>query len=144
MTKINKMNQLVADLLYLNVKFHNLHWNVVGMEFVSIHEFTESAYTDLFEKYDEMAERLKMLGEFPKASIKEYADLTNIKELDDKNYTPGEVLNIVEESFDYLKFEFTMLRELAEADDDFLTVALAEDYLSGFEKNIWFIKSMRK
>ncbi len=144
MTKLEKMNQLVADLLYLNVKFHNLHWNVGGMEFVSIHEFTESAYNDFFEKYDEVAERMKMLGHFPKASIKEYAEVTNIKELESKDYKPSEALDIVLESYEYLTKEFMQLRELADADGDFITVALTEGYLTEFDKTLWFVKSMKK
>lgn len=144
MKKIEKLNQLVADFHFLNVKFHNLHWNVVGMEFASIHEFTEEAYNDFFAKYDEVAERLKMLGHYPSASIKEYSSLTNISELENKDYKPKEVLDIVEESYEYLLKEFTELRELADSENDFITVALSEDYITSFTKTLWFVKSMKK
>lgn len=144
MEKITKLNQLVADLHFLNVKFHNLHWNVVGVEFAALHEFTEGAYTDFFEKYDEVAERLKMLGHFPPASVKEYSNLTCISELDNKDYTAKEVLNYVEKTFVYLIKEFTQLRELANNDDDFITVGMCEDYIGEFTKNLWFVQSMKK
>ncbi len=144
MKKIEKLNQLVADFHFLNVKFHNLHWNVVGMEFASIHEFTEEAYNEFFAKYDEVAERLKMLGNFPPASIKEYSSLTNISELENKDYKPKEVLDIIEESYEYLLKEFNELRELADSENDFITVALSEDYIASFTKTLWFVKSMKK
>lgn len=82
MNKIEKMTQLVADLNILNVKFHNLHWNVVGLNFEPVHLLTEASYTDFFNKYDEVAERMKMLGEMPPASMKKYLELTKISELD--------------------------------------------------------------
>lgn len=144
MNKVEKLNQLVADLLYLNVKFHNLHWNVVGLQFEGIHNFTEQAYDDFFAKYDELAERLKTLGHYPPAALSTYAELTNVSELENKDYTSLEVLEHVRETYEYLHSEFTTLRSLADDEDDFVTVALAEDYLSQFEKHLWFVRSMQK
>ena len=85
--QINLMNEYVSDLAVLNVKFHNLHWNVVGRQFVSVHVYLEKMYDDFFEKYDEVAERIKMLGFFAKASLKEYLDNTRIKELSEDGNT---------------------------------------------------------
>lgn len=144
MNKIEKLNQLVADLHFLNVKFHNLHWNVVGMDFASIHEFSEASYNDFFMKYDEVAERLKMLGHYPPGSIKEYCNLTKVSELDNKDYSAKEVLDHVYESYNYLIDEFSELRNLADADNDYITVAMAEGYINEFSKTIWFVKSMQK
>ncbi len=144
MKKIEKMNQLLADLTFLNVKFHNIHWNVVGPNFQPVHEFTEQVYDDFFLKYDEIAERLKMLGHYPHASITTYAKNTNISELEDKDYTVAEVLNIILESFEYLVAEFIEIRLLAEEENDFITVAMMEEYLTGLDKNIWFVRSMTK
>ena len=31
-----KMNEYLSNLAVLNVKLHNLHWNVVGLQFVEI------------------------------------------------------------------------------------------------------------
>ncbi len=144
MEKITKMNQLLADLTFLNVKFHNLHWNVVGAQFQPVHEFTEAMYDDFFAKYDEIAERMKMLGHYPDASISAYAANTKIKELENKDYQVSEVLGIVVETFEYLVTEFLSLREMADADGDFITANMMEDYLTELDKNIWFVKSMLK
>ena len=144
MNKIEKMAQLVSDLGVLNVKFHNLHWNVVGLNFESVHLLTEASYNDFFKKYDEVAERMKILGAMPPASIKKYLELTKIQELEDKEYKISEVLNYALDSYQYLKTEFYLLRDLAEKDHDVITVALCENYMGEFEKQIWFISSMKK
>ncbi len=144
MKKIEKMGQLVADLAVLNTKFHNLHWNVVGLEFEAIHLLTEQAYNDFFLKYDDLAERMKMLGEFPPASLTGYLAVTKVKELENKNWTVKETLELVLEAYNHLKAEFLELRTLADEEDDFATVALAEDYVAEFDKQIWFISSMQK
>lgn len=144
MTKIEKMAQLVADLNVLNVKFHNLHWNVVGLNFEPVHLLTEASYTDFFNKYDELAERMKMLGELPPASMKKYLEITKIEELEDKEYKIPDVLNYVLDSYHHLKKEFTELRKLADDEGDVITVGLVEGYLGEFDKQIWFVSSMTK
>jgi len=144
MNRVEKMSQLVADLNVLNVKFHNLHWNVVGLNFEPVHLLTEASYTDFFNKYDELAERMKMINELPPASMKKYLELTNVEELEDKTWSIPETLEMVLEAYKYLKSEFAALRKLADADDDFTTMSLCEDYIAEFDKQIWFVDSMTK
>ncbi len=38
MKKINQMNTYVANLSILNNKLHNLHWNVIGVQFMPVHK----------------------------------------------------------------------------------------------------------
>ncbi|WP_321990959.1 DNA starvation/stationary phase protection protein [Marispirochaeta aestuarii] len=144
MTKIEKMAQLVADLNVLNTKFHNLHWNVTGPNFQQLHLLTEASYNDFLEKYDELTERMKMLGKLPPASVKKYLELTKVQELADKEYSAVEVLKNVLEAYKFLKEEFTELRSLADAEGDFVTLALAEGYIGEFDKQIWFVSSMQR
>lgn len=144
MNKVQKMAQLVADLNILNVQFHNLHWNVVGLNFEPIHQLTEASYTDFFHKYDELAERMRMLDEIPPGSMKKYLEIGQIEELEDREYKVTEVLNYVLAAYKYLKKEFSELRKLADADDDVITVGLTEGYIGEFEKQIWFVSSMMK
>lgn len=144
MNKIEKMAQLVADLNILNVKFHNLHWNVVGLEFEPVHLLTEASYTDFFNKYDEVAERMKMLGELPPASMAKYLELTKVEELPDQEWSVGETLSQVLEAYKYLKAEFVALRKLSDEEDDFATLAICETYVAEFDKQIWFVSSMIK
>ena len=142
--QINLMNQYVSNLAVLNVKFHNLHWNVVGKQFVSVHVYLEKLYDDFFEKYDEIAERIKMLGYFPKASMKAYLNTSNVKELNDGEISVEEALNIALEEIKELKELSKDIRIEADKFDDFVTVALMEDHISGFDKEIWFIESTLK
>ena len=142
--QINLMNKYVADLSVLNVKLHNLHWNVIGENFEAAHVYLEKLYTDLFEKYDEAAERIKMLGEFPEASVKKYLEMTSIVELSNKDYTVEEAYQVALDEYANLKQTASKLRKLADSNDDFITVSLTEDHITIFDKEIWFIKSALK
>lgn len=63
MSVTKQLLQMQADAHHLWVKFHNYHWNVKGLQFFSIHEYTEKAYEEMAELFDSCAERVLQLGE---------------------------------------------------------------------------------
>lgn len=142
--KLELLNQLVADLAVANVKFHNLHWNVVGERFKEVHVFAEELYDMLFEQYDEVAERVKMIGEFPPAALSTYLEMTKIEELSDKDYTIKETLNYLLEDIQYLKGLAIEARNVSDEEGDFATVAMLEDIVGTYCKHDWFISQMLK
>ena len=144
MNQIEQMNKYVADLAVLNVKFHNLHWNVVGENFEAVHVYIEKLYDDLFLKFDEVAERIKMLGEFPKASVKSYLDISTVEELADEDHTIEASYQVLLQELNFLKNEALAIRKLADGNDDFVTVSLMEDHVGVYDKEIWFVKQALK
>ncbi len=142
MKDYKKVNQYLSNLAVLNVKLHNLHWNVVGKQFVQVHEYTESLYDDLFAKFDAVAEMIKIRGEKPLAKIADYLQNTTIQELDKDKFTTDEVLQIVQEDLGKMKELATDIRNQADQDGDFEAVAEFEDHVAGYSKNLWFIQSM--
>lgn len=142
MKDIKKLNVYLSNLAVLNANLHNIHWNVLGKEFVSIHEFTESLYDDFFEKYDAVAELLKMKGEKPLVRLSEYLANSSIKELDKDVFSCMESLEIVKGYLEEMKALAVEIRNLADEEGDFETVAEFEGHVAGYSKNIWFINSM--
>lgn len=140
---MNNLNIYLANLAVLNVKFHNIHWNVVGKQFVQVHEFTESLYDTFFEQYDDVAEALKMRNHYPLASLKAYLELTTVKEIESKDYSVEEVIDLVEAELKALCELATRIRNEADEANDFVLVAQFEDYIAEFQKNLWFIKAMK-
>lgn len=138
------MNQYVADLAVLNVKFHNLHWNVAGERFEQVHVYVEKLYDMLFENYDEVAERLKMIGEYPLASLRSYLEVTSVEEIDSKDYKTPEVYEILKEELTNLRALATEIRNLADDENDFGTVAMLEDQIGGYDKELYFISQALK
>ena len=58
---MTKLNTYLANLAVINIKIHNLHWNIVGSQFVSVHEYLESEYDKAGERLDEVAELILSL-----------------------------------------------------------------------------------
>jgi starvation-inducible DNA-binding protein len=142
--QLELMNKYIANLAVLNIKLHNLHWNVSGENFEQGHVFLERLYTDLFAKYDEAAERVKMLREFPEANMKAYLELTSVEELGNKFYTVAESFEIAQQEYEGLIALAKQVRKQADQNDDFITVSLMEDHITIYEKELWFIHSALK
>lgn len=140
---MEKLNIYLSSLAVLNVKLHNLHWNVLGPDFVAVHKFTEELYEEVFESYDAVAERLKMREEFPLTTLKDYLENSIIVELPSKHFAIHEVLEILAEDLHKMLILAKEVRELADKEADTSTVMLFDDYIQGYEKNLWFIRSMK-
>lgn len=142
MNKQTLLNQYVADLHVFNAKLHQLHWNVVGLQFVSIHKYTEELYENVFEKFDEAAEILKIQGDVPLGRVSDYLKVSQIEELETANYSVDFVVKEVKKDLSYLKDLVSKIRASAAETDDFETVNVAEDHISYYSKQLWFLSAM--
>lgn len=140
---IHQLNVYVSNLAVLNVKFHNLHWNVVGPQFIALHQFSESVYDGFFKSYDAIAELIKMRKAFPVGNLKTVLALTTITELEDASVTTVEMLSIMKDDFTQMIALATAIRQEADALSDFSVVAVMESEIATYEKHLWFISSMQ-
>ena len=74
------LSRLLADSYTLYLKTHNYHWNVTGPQFNTLHLMFEEQYTELATAVDEIAERIRALGEPAPGSYTAFAKLTSIEE----------------------------------------------------------------
>ena len=103
MDSYDKLNTYLSNLAVLNTKLHNLHWNVEGAKFMQVHEYTEELYEQFFELFDEVAELIKMRGEFPLVKATDYVENATIEELESKAFEDQEVLQIVKSDLEEIK-----------------------------------------
>ena len=136
------MNAYLSDLVVFYLKLHDLHWNVKGMQFVPVHQYSESRYEDMAEKFDEIAELIIQHGEKPVSSISEYVKNASIKELNKGSYRDEEVLKIIAEDMAQLKAAAKALRLKMAEEDVFDVVAVLEDHIAGYQKELWLLNSM--
>ena len=142
MKYVANMNAYLSNLVVFYLKLHDLHWNVKGMQFVPVHQYSESRYEDMAEKFDEIAELLLQHGEKPVSSIREYLALSSIQELNKGSYRDEEVIKIISEDMACLKGKAEALRLEADAEGLFDIVAVLEDHIAGYNKELWFLRSM--
>lgn len=139
-----QINGYLANVGVAYIKLHNLHWNVVGGQFKAVHEYLETLYDAFADVLDSTAELLKMNGEVPLASMKEYLAAATIQELESKELDVKSVLTVVLSDMELLKAQALVLRAEAGKQDQFDLVNLFEGDLENYSKTIWFLKSMLK
>jgi len=138
---ISQLNQIQADAHALFVKFHDYHWNVKGIQFFSVHEYTQKAYEDMAEIFDDVAERAIQLGGKALTTPEEINKIAHPKPAGKSSYTPNEVLTGVLAEYEHLLGEFKKLEEVADEAKDSTTVNIAQDKIAEYEKAIWMLKS---
>ncbi|HLS53237.1 MAG TPA: DNA starvation/stationary phase protection protein [Tissierellaceae bacterium] len=144
MKNVDLVQKYLSNLAILNVKLHNIHWNVVGKKFIRVHDYTEELYDELFEAFDEVAELLKMKDILPLSTMAEYLENGSIEEVKAKDFTVEESLELVKKDLETMKELATEIRNTADEANDFETVAMFEDYVAFYSKHIWFLNAMLK
>lgn len=77
---IELLNRVVADSYLLLIKTKKYHWDVVGPQFLTLHQLWEEHYEALTENIDSCAERIRTLGGFPVGTAEGFLKLASIKE----------------------------------------------------------------
>lgn len=135
------LNEILANEYVLYTKTRNFHWNVTGAHFNDYHKFFESQYEDLNEKIDEIAERVRMLGERPVASLSEFLKLTIVKDATKAQKSEDMVKTLLQDHETLIKIIRKSLEKVEKFEDngneDFL-IALMQDH----EKMAWMLRSM--
>lgn len=144
MKNVQNLNVYLSNLAVLITKTHNLHWNVVGLQFTTLHNYTEELYDYYFGKYDDVAEILKMRGHYPLAKLSDYLANATVKELESKDYSTKEVMESIKADMELLLADAKKIRAVADEEDDFGVVAEMEDQIAHFTKQLWFINSIMK
>ena len=87
-----RLNQILANEYALFTKTLNYHWNVTGPRFHSLHNFLEIQYKDLLETMDDVAERIRTLGETPLSTVKEMYSYMDLNEFTGKELSSSEMI----------------------------------------------------
>ncbi|MBN2234570.1 MAG: DNA starvation/stationary phase protection protein [Opitutales bacterium] len=138
---VSAMNCNLADLHVINIKLHNYHWNVSGLQFFGIHELTEKYYEYFFGFFDDVAERILQKGSKPFAKVKDYLDNASLKEESGDCFTAEQVLKAVEADFEVLLKDAQKINGMADEAGDIPTGNLYGDHIQWLEKALWMIRS---
>ncbi|MCR6594616.1 Dps family protein [Campylobacter insulaenigrae] len=141
MSVTKQLLQLQADAHSLWIKFHNYHWNVKGLQFFSVHEYTEKAYEEMAQLFDECAERVLQLGEKAIICPNKLLENAGAPKTQKECFTPVEVLELIREDYKYLLSEFKKLNEVSEKASDTTTAAFAQENITKYEKVLWMLNS---
>lgn len=139
---IKQLNQIQADAHAFFIAFHSYHWNVKGLQFFAIHQYTEEAYDEMAELFDDMAERAIAIGGKAILKIEELASMAHAPLSLKHDYDAVEVVEFLKAAYEHLIVEFKKLEELAEKAGDTTTANIAQDHYGPYEKKIWMLRAV--
>lgn len=135
------LNKLLADTYLLYLKTQNYHWNVTGKMFQSLHTLFEKQYLEQALAVDEVAERIRALGEYAPGSFAAFSKVSSIKEESAIPSAEEMIHNLVQGN----EAVVTSAREivsLADSCEDDVTSDLMINRMQVHEKNAWMLRSL--
>ena len=135
------VSKVLSDTFILYLKTHNFHWNVQGRQFRGLHMMFEEQYRDLWNSIDDIAERIRALGQPAPGTTAKFRQLAEIKE-NEGIPAATEMLNeLVSDNATAIRTIRTALSTVQAAGDE-ATAGLLVDRLAYHEKQVWMMKSM--
>jgi len=139
---IKILRQLLADQHVFYIKLRNYHWNVEGIHFQQLHAFFAEQYTVLDAQIDDIAERIRSLGDYAPGSMAAFRELSRLQESDGLQGNATQMLqNILADH----ELTIQVLRHDVEATMDEYHDAGTSDFLTALmeahEKMAWMVRA---
>lgn len=140
-----KLNQLVAESYGLLSQLHLAHWNVEGTDFLSLHQMFQTQYEELFVAIDDLAERVRALGNYAEGGLKRLAEMATVAEgpsaraASAKDFVSSVLVAhevVIEAALDARK----LAAEAGDAETEDILIARIQIH----QKAIWFLNSYLK
>ncbi|PWS32801.1 Dps family protein [Pedobacter paludis] len=137
-----QLAKLLADEYVLYTKTRNAHWNVEGPDFLSKHKFFEEQYGLLEGFIDSVAERIRKIGHYAPATLKNFLALTHLTEYSErKNDSLGYIKDLLADHETVIEFIRGNINPIADEYGD----AGTSDYLTGLmeehEEMAWILRA---
>ncbi|WNF22171.1 Dps family protein [Mesobacillus jeotgali] len=137
---IQAVNKQVANWTVLYTKLHNYHWYVKGRHFFTLHTKFEELYNEAATIIDEFAERILALEGKPVATLKEYLELSSVKEAKGSE-NEEEMVKQLHDDFATIVDELHSAIELAEKEEDTATADMLTEVKMSLRKHMWMFKA---
>lgn len=137
---VRNLNRVLANYHVHFQKMRNFHWNIKGQNFFDLHAKFENLYTQAFGNIDKIAERIRVFGNAPASTLKEYLNMAEIKEVS-TNLTTTEMVKETLADFEALLSSFVDSVNAAAEYGDVGTVDLINKMIKKLEKDHWMLAS---
>lgn len=135
---VEALSVLLADSYTLYLKTQNYHWNVTGPMFQSLHVLFQQQYEELALIIDEIAERIRALGEKAPGSYTAFAKLSSIAEETGAPTAKEMIANLAEDQGRLVATAKQLLAVASEIEDE-ASVDIAVGRIQLHEKNRWML-----
>jgi starvation-inducible DNA-binding protein len=132
------LNEVLANYSVHYQKLRNYHWNVKGSDFFDLHEQFEELYTETLVNIDELAERIRVFGQTPLSTLKDYLKVSTIKETGTDLESSTMVREVLSDFTILLHFMADAVHAAAEQGDSG-TEEMIKKFINKLEKHHWML-----
>ena len=144
-TVAEQLSKILADEFVLYAKTLNAHWNLEGPDFHSVHLYFEELYEQSEEFSDSVAERIRQLGHYAPASLKNFLALTHLtEELTGGTSSQNLIKNLLADHESIIEFLRGNIKEFDEAHKDAGTADFVTGLMEKHEKTAWMLRAHLK
>lgn len=138
------LNGVLADTFVLYQKTHSYHWNVTGPFFHPFHVMFEEQYREMWAALDELAERVRALGEFAPASAKAFMDTSALESVDETVPSADQMVKNLLADHETLIRRAREALDVADDVDDVASEDLLTQRIQTHEKTAWMLRATAK
>lgn len=136
------MLSVLCDLYAVMIKTQQVHWNVTGSQFASIHSMTEEQYQRLFGTIDTFAERIRALHFYVPATLPFIAERSSLPPEQLLEASAEEMARALMKANEEVASRLRVLLPEAEGLGDEVTHDMLIEQLAYHEEVIWMWRSM--
>jgi starvation-inducible DNA-binding protein len=134
------LNSVLANYSVHFQKLRNFHWNVKGSDFFDLHLEFEAQYKEALENIDEIAERIRVFGETPLSTMREFLRHSEIKEAS-TDLTSDLMIRELLNDYRVLLQYMAAVVEIAGEQSDSGTENMVKSFIKRIEKHHWMLSA---
>jgi starvation-inducible DNA-binding protein len=134
------LSKVMADAYALYLKTHGYHWNVRGPNFPALHPLFEGQYQEQWAALDDIAERIRALGELAPQGYATFGNLSAIRDGDPNKESDAMIEDLLQDNQTILA-TIRNASQVAETAGDEATVDLLNARTAAHEKHSWMLRA---
>lgn len=146
MAKINaetttKLKRLLSSWVVFYQKTHTFHWDVIGEDFLGFHKHLKKLYEDSVEHCDEIAERLRQIGERTEITLNGASADSVVQDENNQTTTSGIAQDLITAMAQLTALQTEIYND-ADEQGDYVTADLVTQLSKWTDFNSWFLTSI--
>lgn len=140
---IETLQAVLANTFALYFKTHTYHWNVEGVHFDTLHKLFGDQYTEMWTAMDDIAERIRALGDYAPATPADILKPATIKPAKGKTDAITMVKNLAKDHEALSKTLAEAIEKASEIGDE-VTADLFIARQTVHDKTAWMLNATAK
>ena len=138
---IEELKTALATSFAFYLKAQYFHWNVIGKDFVQLHDFFGKLYEEVLDSIDTMAEHIRALDAYAPGGL---TRMKNLSLISDTDIIPKDedMVNVLFNNNQILLNQLNKVFQLADSENEQGLADFISQRLASHKKHAWMLRSI--